>query len=757
MTPANLQPAQPKRQLVAILILVALTVGVLTVVYFQGGSTDDKPPLSPREQAKLELHRLEQEYAGARGEPETLAVFVEAVHRLVEQHPKFAAGRALLAKVLIDTDQPRLALEQLTVSLDLDANQPELRCLAGNVAENLDQLDVAAKHYSQAIGLDPRNGRYRLHLANVRLRRHGFDEAKTLLLEALAVDSSLHEAHAALSDIYARQNKLSLALDQIRKALEVLQRAPTTDYDTRVAYSLKRARLQRRDGRPTAALTQLRQLGPKATVDLKVLEEMAICLANPGRFVEAAQIYELPLVRFPLEWRYRAKAAHWRLRAGDLEAFHRHLHILRQVDPDLPIIAELERELELKKSLAESVGFSADWPQWRGPNRDGKSLETKLREQWPAEGLEPVWVAEGLGQGYSTVAVAGGVIYATGMVGEEHQGVLFAFDLAGGRKWQTPYGPEWHGTYPGARSTPTVDGERIYVMTGLGRVVCFEARTGKIEWSQHVAVLFGGKAPLMGFAESVLVYGDKVICTPGGKDASVVGLEKTSGRTLWTSRGFSEQSAYCSPILIERGGQHLVVTITAKHVVGLNPETGALVWQQPQDAEAKDQNHSVSPVYQGGFIYATSGHGEGGQLLELSPDGQRVKQKWVDRALNCLHGGVVIVDGYIYGSNGRGQWICLDVDSGEVMYEAGGVGRGSVAYADGMLYCYGQNGKLALVPASPKGYEPVGRGKVTHGNGQHWAHPVIAGGRLYIRHGDALMAYDISAPVDGATADPPPP
>ena len=393
--------------------------------------------------------------------------------------------------------------------------------------------------------------------------------------------------------------------------------------------------------------------------------------------------------------------------------------------------------------LAGTCGSSADWPQWRGLNRDGKSPETGLREEWPADGLKPLWTVEGLGQGFSAVAVAGGCVYVTGMVGDDHEGVLFAFDLAGNPRWRTVYGPEWHKSYPGARCTPAVDRDRLYVLSGMGRLVCCDAETGAIQWSQDVAGTFGGESPMMGFAESVLVYKDNVVCTPGGKDAGLVALEKTGGRTVWTSKGFSEQSAYCSPILVERGGNRQIVTITAKSVVGLDPDIGELVWRHPQDPEAKDPNHSVTPVYNAGYAYATSGHAKGGQLLALSPDGRQISQKWTDKTLNCLHGGVVLVDGYLYGTNVKGKWACLDFENGDVMYEVKGVGMGSVAYANGMLYCYGETGTLALVRASPKGYERVSDFKITHGTGRHWAHPVIAGGRLYIRRGDALAAYDV--------------
>lgn len=390
-------------------------------------------------------------------------------------------------------------------------------------------------------------------------------------------------------------------------------------------------------------------------------------------------------------------------------------------------------------------GVVADWPQWRGPNRDGKSTETGLQAQWPAGGPRRLWTAEGLGEGYSTVAVVDGLIYATGMVPQTHQGVLSAFDLGGDLKWRTPYGPEWHTRYPGARSTPTVDGDRVYVLSGMGRLVCCDATTGAIRWSKHVAKEFGGEPPACGFAESVLVHDHQVICTPGGKDASLVALNKTTGRTIWTSKGLSEQSAYCSPILVERADKRLLVTITARSVVGLSVDTGDPWWRQPQDPDAKDPNHSVTPVYGAGHLYATSGHGQGGQLLAVSPDGRQVRVAWTDKTLNSLHGGVVLVDGHLYGSNLKGRWACLRLTTGEVMYEAKGVGRGSVAYADGKLYCYGEKGTVALVPASPTGYKPVSRFTVRRGNGRHWAHPVICGGRLYLRHGDCLMAFDIRA------------
>lgn len=392
-----------------------------------------------------------------------------------------------------------------------------------------------------------------------------------------------------------------------------------------------------------------------------------------------------------------------------------------------------------------SVAGAEDWPQFRGLNRDGKSPETGLLKEWPAEGLTPLWVVQGLGKGYSSVSVAGGMMFTTGMVGENNEGLLSAIDLAGNIKWQTPYGREWDQMHPGARNAPTVDGERVYELSGVGILLCLDAKTGKILWSRDLPKDFAGEAPRCGFAEAPLVYGSTVICTPGGKDAALAALDKTTGKTVWTSAGFSDQSAYCSPILIERGGIHLVITITARYVAAVDADNGKPLWMHPFDTTAEDPNHAVSPVYQDGMLYFTSGHGKGGQMLEITPDGCQVAPRWTDTVLNTLHGGLVLVDGFIYGSNAKGRWVCLNLKTGQVMYETVGVGMGSVTYADGMLYCYSDKGTLGLVKATPTAHEIVSRFKITLGEGPDWAHPVISGRRLYIRHGDFLMAYDISA------------
>lgn len=393
--------------------------------------------------------------------------------------------------------------------------------------------------------------------------------------------------------------------------------------------------------------------------------------------------------------------------------------------------------------LGVSLAHAADWPQFRGPDRNGQSPETGLLAAWPAEGLTPVWSIEGLGEGFSSAVIAKGRIYVTGMLGEDKQGYLHAYDLDGKRLWSTPYGKEWDKTYPGTRYTPTIEGGAAYLLSGHGVVSAFNAESGALLWQRDVAKDFGGVAPAMGFAESLLIDGDRLIVTPGGPDASVVALNRANGETRWTSKGLSDQSAYCSPILIEPGGTRLIVTLVTATLAGLNPETGEVVWRMPFDETEELQNHAVAPVYADGLLYATSGHRKGGVMYELSPDGKSIAQRWTDETLNNHHGGVIFREGYLYGSTMSGRWVCLAASDGAVKWEERGVGKGSVTWADGHFYCYSEKGTLGLAQATPEGLTVVSKFEIGLGEGVHWAHPSIANGRLYVRHGDVLLAYSL--------------
>ena len=380
-----------------------------------------------------------------------------------------------------------------------------------------------------------------------------------------------------------------------------------------------------------------------------------------------------------------------------------------------------------------------DWPQFRGPDRNGKSAETGLLKKWPQGGPKELWHCEGLGKGYSSAAISKGLIYTTGLLDKE--GVLFAFDLNGNLQWKVNYGTEWYRSHAGTHTTPTIDGERLYLISGYGRIACYNAKNGERIWYVDTLEKFRGRNISWGIAESLLIDGSKIICTPGGKDATVVALDKMTGKTIWTSRGLSEKSAYCSPVLIEKGSNRLLITMVQRSIVCMDIDSGRSYWRIPN--KVSHDISAVSPLYIDGLLYVTHGYRQGGKMFELSPDGTGYTKKWVEKTLDVHHGGVLLVDGNIHGASTRGRWICLEPATGKVLYQDRLVGKGSAIYADGMLYCYGESGKLGLVKATPTGYEMVSSFKITRGSREHWGHPSISDGRLYIRHGDVLMAFDI--------------
>jgi outer membrane protein assembly factor BamB len=395
-------------------------------------------------------------------------------------------------------------------------------------------------------------------------------------------------------------------------------------------------------------------------------------------------------------------------------------------------------------ALAAST-YASDWPQWRGPARDGNSNEKGLLEKWPAEGPKMLWHTTGLGEGFSSIAISKGTIYTTGkFVKTEY---LFAMDMAGKIKWKKESGRVTEKYYPEARSTPTVDGNRVYVIGGRVDIACFNAKTGDKIWSVDGEEKFGAKYGHWGAAESALIVDNKVIVTPGGPDATMVALDKTTGETIWTTKGLSEKSSYCSPLLIERGGKKIIVSTPEKYIIGVDASSGIVLWKHERKSKWANPN---TPLYRDGRIYATSGYGAEGILIELSEDGTSVTEKWKNEILDTHHGGVVLVDGCIYGSNwdgeANGKWVCLDWKTGDVKYETDWHRKGSIIHADGMLYCYEEDkGNFGLVKATPSKFEVVSEFRVPMGKGMHWAHPAISDGKLYIRHGDVLMCYDIKA------------
>jgi outer membrane protein assembly factor BamB len=405
---------------------------------------------------------------------------------------------------------------------------------------------------------------------------------------------------------------------------------------------------------------------------------------------------------------------------------------------------------------ASTTVLGADWPQFRGPNRDGESLEGNLLKVWPEDGPRLLWTMDGLGEGWSSAAVRQDRIYITGM--ENKKEFLVAIGPDGRQRWKKEYGSAWRRSHPAARTTPTLDEGRVYVISGAGEVVCLDGRSGDIIWKVDGLTTFQGKTGTWGTAENPLVDESNVYYTPCGEQTTVVALDKKTGETVWTSESLKDQSAYVSPIFADHNGRKLLITVTARYIIGVDAATGRLLWNYPyaeKHPTAARENrlfiNCVSPLYHEGRVFATSGYDHVGVLLELSADGTKAEPQWITEVLDCHHGGVVLVDGRIYGSNWKsnsaGDWVCLDWNTGKVAYEQSWQGnKGPVTFADGMLYCYDEDtGHVALARASSEKFEPVSSFQITLGEGKFWAHPSIADGRLYLRHGEFLMAYDIRA------------
>ena len=391
--------------------------------------------------------------------------------------------------------------------------------------------------------------------------------------------------------------------------------------------------------------------------------------------------------------------------------------------------------------------YGADSGRFRGPAGDGIFPETGLLKKWPEGGPKLVWSVTGLGKGFSSVALAEGTVYVTGMDGQK-QGYLFAFNLDGSPKWKVAYGPEMGKTGPavaGTRGTPTVDGDKIYVMSSFAKLYIIDPKKGQVLKSVNLLEISGAKQARFGFAECVLVDGKKIICTPGGPDASLMALDKDTEKKIWQSKGLSQQSAYCSARLIRHGNRRLIITLAEKGIVALDPETGNTLWQHEQ--ANRFGVRPCPPLFADGRVYFCAGGGSGGIQLALADDGLSVTPKWTDKTLDPQMHGVVLVDGCIYGTaqSANKGLVCLDWKTGKVMWNASVVKMAAAVSADGMLYVYGEDGMMRLVKPSPEAFKPVSQFAVTQGTDQHWAHPTISNGRLYIRHGDALMAYDIKA------------
>ncbi len=395
--------------------------------------------------------------------------------------------------------------------------------------------------------------------------------------------------------------------------------------------------------------------------------------------------------------------------------------------------------------------------EWREENRTGVSAETGLMKSWPAGGPELIWSNTDLPRGFSSMSFGNNTIYLTGNDGEND--ILVAVDNNGKIKWQTPYGRVWKESYPESRCTPTAEGKMVYVSSGFGDLACIDAISGEIRWSLKASEIYKGTYGPWGIAESLLIDGDKLYFSPGGPETTTIALNKNTGELVWKSESINDGPAYVSPILNDHANKKLIINVFLSNVFAIDPSDGTILWKISHlDSLNTDKSTAVwpdaplikcvTPLYYDGKIYITGGYDHGSMLLRLTDEGNNVAVEWTDTLLDVHHGGVVLVDGYIYGanwlSNSDGNWCCLEWNTGRKMYEEHWKCKGSIISADGMLYIYDErSGNVGLLRPNPEKFDLVSSYRITQGSGPHWAHPAIHNGTLYIRHGDALMAYNI--------------
>ncbi len=401
--------------------------------------------------------------------------------------------------------------------------------------------------------------------------------------------------------------------------------------------------------------------------------------------------------------------------------------------------------------LFAGISRADDWPQFRGQARDGKSSETGLFKKWPEGGPELLLTVEGIGKGYSSACVVNGTVYVTGMDSRKKEWVT-ALDATGKVLWKTEFGTAFIQSNPESRSTPTFNEGKLYAISGTGEIACLDALKGEIFWKVDGYNTFEGSAGTWGTAESPLIVEDKVYYTPGGKKTTVVALNKMTGKTVWTSKSLGDKSAYISPAFVQAGNVPMILTGTAKYVLGVHAKTGEMLWNFPYadhyQAMQGEGIHAVTPVFYNNQVYMTSGYNHGSILLNLSKDLKKAQIAWEDNVLDCHHGGVLLLDGSLYGSNWlnnrNGNWVSLDWNTGKVHFENEWLCKGSLIYAGGMIIAYEEkNGHVALIRPDAQKFDVVSTFQVTQGEGPHWAHPSVSDGKLFLRHGDVLLVYSI--------------
>lgn len=395
----------------------------------------------------------------------------------------------------------------------------------------------------------------------------------------------------------------------------------------------------------------------------------------------------------------------------------------------------------------ESI-LADDWPGWRGADRSDVSKETGLLKHWPAEGPKQLWTFKQAGVGYSGFAIVDGNLYTMGAYKEDVQ--LLCLDAATGKgKWMAKVSDQvlGNGWGDGPRGTPTVDGDHVYAMSGSGHVVCVKTDGGEVVWSKKMSD-YGGKVPNWGYTESVLVDGDRLICTPGGSDGTILALKKLTGETIWQSDDLSERADYSSVIVAEHGGVRQYIQLTQKKLAGVAADDGRLLWESDWSGRTAV---IPTPIFRDGKVYVSSGYGVGCKLVKLS--GDSAEDVYENKVMKNHHGGVILVGDHLFGHSDGGGWVCQNFETGEQVWsDRESLGKGGITCADGMLYCVGENdGEVVLIEASAEGWKEQGRftldpqSEIRSSRGKIWTHPVIANGKLYLRDQDIVYCYDVKS------------
>lgn len=389
--------------------------------------------------------------------------------------------------------------------------------------------------------------------------------------------------------------------------------------------------------------------------------------------------------------------------------------------------------------------------QWRGPERSGIYPDIELLDEWPENGLEQILKIESAGKAHSSPVVYSGKIYITGRI--DSLEYISCYSLDGEQIWQEPYGKVWYKSFPNVRCTPSIQNNRIYLVSGSGEVACHHAKTGEQLWFVNADSIYHGEIWVYGVSESPLLSDNAVIYTPGGDSVSLVALDKKTGQLIWKAESLGGARGYASPILIHHNEIPIIIAQTAKDVLGIDARDGAILWSHNLlnyhlSSQGKGNNIN-SPVYKDGRFFISSGYDHPGILFEINPDGKSITVVWKNTDIDIHLGGAILNNGYLYASNwqnnSQGRWVCVNWETGELMWEKDWYNKGSIIFADELMYIYEEkSGHIGLLHPNPDKFDLISEFQAHEGAGPHWAHPSIYDGNLYLRHGEVVMVYDLN-------------